>query len=54
VELANERPFRNADVVVDDVPGRAGWYKVELKLVPHFKYIGADFTLSLVGRLDKN
>ena len=31
----------------------AGWYHVDLKVAPHFKYEGADFTLSLVGKLDK-
>ena len=33
--------------------GNAGWYKVDMKVRPHFKYMGASFTLSLVGKLDK-
>ena len=28
-------------------------YRVGLKVMPHMKYEGADFTLSLVGKLDK-
>ncbi len=46
-------PLRTAQIVVEDVPGEAGWYKVDLKVRPHFKYMGAFFTLSLVGKLDK-
>jgi len=38
---------------VEDVPGQAGWYRCSLKVRPHFKYMGAAFTLSLVGKLDK-
>ncbi len=49
----SSRPFRSAKVAVEDVPGQAGWYKVGINVRPHFKYMGADFTLSLVGKLDK-
>ena len=48
-----ERPLRNATVEVTEVPKEPGWYKVDIKVVPHFKYMGAYFTLSLVGKLDK-
>ena len=47
------RPLRQAEVVVSDVEGDPGWYRVELKARPFFKYMGAFFTLSLVGKLDK-
>ena len=40
-------------VDVSDVEGEPGWYRVSLNVRPHFKYMGADFTLSLVGKLDK-
>jgi type VI secretion system protein ImpC len=40
-------------VVVEDVEGDPGWYRVALSVRPHFKYMGAYFTLSLVGKLDK-
>ena len=48
------RPLRAASISVSDVPGQAGIYKVNLKVRPHFKYMGASFTLSLVGKLDKD
>lgn len=51
--VRNQRPLRAAQVIVEDVPGEAGWYKVSMKLQPHFKYMGASFELSLVGKLDK-
>lgn len=47
------RPLREASVKVEEVPGQAGWYRCVLKVRPFFKYKGADFTLSLVGKLDK-
>ncbi len=51
--VRGKRPLRQASIKVVDVPGDAGWYKVEMKVRPHFKYMGAFFTLSLVGKLDK-
>lgn len=47
------RPLRKAQIMVTEVEGHAGWYKVDMKVRPHFKYMGAFFTLSLVGKLDK-
>jgi type VI secretion system protein ImpC len=51
--VRGRRPLRKAQITVEDVPGNAGWYKVDMKVRPHFKYMGAFFTLSLVGKLDK-
>jgi type VI secretion system protein ImpC len=51
--VRGRRPLRKASITVEDVPGNAGWYKVDMKVRPHFKYMGAFFTLSLVGKLDK-
>lgn len=51
--VRSRRPLRQAEVGVEEVPGEAGWYRVSLKVKPHFKYMGAYFTLSLVGKLDK-
>ena len=42
-----------AQIIVTEDEGNAGWYKVDMKVRPHFKYMGAFFTLSLVGKLDK-
>ncbi len=51
--VRGRRPLREARISVEDVPGNAGWYKVDMKVRPHFKYMGAFFTLGLVGKLDK-
>ena len=52
-DIRSKRPLRDARVNVLDVEGDPGWYRVELKVRPHFKYMGAYFDLSLVGKLDK-
>jgi type VI secretion system protein ImpC len=52
-ELRSRKPLREAQITVQEVPGEPGWYKVDIKMRPFFKYMGADFSLSLVGRLDK-
>ena len=51
--VRSRRPLRQAQIDVEEVPGEPGWYRVGLKVRPHFKYMGAYFTLSLVGKLDK-
>ena len=51
--VRSRRPLRNAEITVEDVEGDPGWYRVGMKVRPHFKYMGAFFTLSLVGKLDK-
>ncbi|MFH1984867.1 MAG: type VI secretion system contractile sheath large subunit [Pseudomonadota bacterium] len=51
--VRSRRPLRKAQIDVADVEGEPGWYRVSLKVQPHFKYMGASFTLSLVGKLDK-
>jgi type VI secretion system protein ImpC len=51
--IRGRRPLRKAQITVEEVPGNAGWYKVDMKVRPHFKYMGAFFTLGLVGKLDK-
>jgi type VI secretion system protein ImpC len=51
--VRSKRPLRKAQITVEDVEGEPGWYKVDMKVRPHFKYMGAFFTLSLVGKLDK-
>lgn len=48
------RPLRQASIEVRDVEGEPGWYQVGMKVRPHFKYMGANFELSLVGKLDKS
>ncbi|AXM98855.1 type VI secretion system contractile sheath large subunit [Pseudomonas plecoglossicida] len=52
-DVRSRRPLRAARIEVQDVQGNPGWYQVWLSVRPHFKYMGANFELSLVGRLDK-
>ncbi len=52
-EVANRRPIRKFQIKVEEVPGEVGWYKVDLQVMPHIKFEGANFSLSLVGKLDK-
>jgi type VI secretion system protein ImpC len=53
-EVRSRRPLRTAQIEVHDVDGDPGWYRVSMRVRPHFKYMGASFTLSLVGKLDKS
>lgn len=51
-DVRSKRPLRSAEIIVSDVEGEAGWYHVEMKVTPHFKFMGAYFTLFLEGKLD--
>ncbi len=52
--VRSRRPLREASITVSDVEGNPGWFRVEMKVRPHFKYMGSSFTLSLAGKLDKS
>ncbi len=49
----SQRPLRRASISVEEVEGEAGWYRVSMQVTPHFKFMGANFTLSLTGSLDR-
>jgi len=49
----SQRPLRRALIRVTEVDSDAGWYQVALEVTPHFKFMGANFTLSLTGLLDR-
>ncbi|MGB0713488.1 MAG: type VI secretion system contractile sheath large subunit [Gammaproteobacteria bacterium] len=51
-QVRSRRPLREAAITVADVAGEAGWYRVEISVTPHFKFMGANFTLALTGKLD--
>lgn len=51
--VRSRKPLRKAQVLVEDVEGQPGWYRCNINVRPHFKYMGATFSLSLVGKLDK-
>lgn len=52
--VRSRRPLREAKITVSDVDGNPGWYRVDVSVRPHFKYMGSSFTLSLAGKLDKS
>ena len=52
IEIRNRRPLRQAKIEVLPVEGEPGWYRASVQIRPHFKYMGADFMLSLVGKLE--
>lgn len=49
----SQRPLRKASLKVSDVESDAGWYEVNLEVTPHFKFMGANFTLSLTSMLER-
>lgn len=53
-DTRSRRPLRGAEIHVEEVEGDPGWYRATINVRPHFKYMGAYFTLSLVGKLDKD
>jgi type VI secretion system protein ImpC len=40
-EVRGRRPLRAAQIIVSDVEGEPGWYRVSLNVRPHFKYMTA-------------
>lgn len=51
--VRSKRPLREAKIDVTEDPGNPGWFRVDMSIRPHFKYMGSSFTLSLAGKLDK-
>jgi type VI secretion system protein ImpC len=51
--VRSKRPLREAKITVTEDAGNPGWFRVEMQVRPHFKYMGSSFTLSLAGKLDK-
>jgi type VI secretion system protein ImpC len=51
--VRSRRMLRKVRVVVRDVEHEAGWRRLELQMRPHFKHLGAFFSLSLENRLEK-
>ncbi len=53
-ETRSRKPLKKAKIIVEEVEGAVGWYRCGLAIEPHIKFEGAEFTLSLVGKLDKS
>jgi type VI secretion system protein ImpC len=49
----SRRPLRNAELSITEPPNNPSWFIVTIKARPHFKFMGANFTLSLTGKLDR-
>lgn len=49
----SQRPLRKAELKVFEVETDPGWYSVSLEVTPHFKFMGANFTLSLSSMLER-
>lgn len=45
-------PFRAANIEVNPIPGKAGWYKTQITVLPHIQFEGMDTTLKIDARLD--
>ena len=51
--IRGRRPLRRAKVEVREIGGRPGWYQVSLSVRPHFKHMGATFSLSVASRPER-
>jgi type VI secretion system protein ImpC len=49
----SQRPLRKAAISVSELETDAGWYEVAMEVTPHFKFMGANFTLSLTSVLER-
>ncbi|MDR1276672.1 MAG: type VI secretion system contractile sheath large subunit [Candidatus Accumulibacter sp.] len=49
----SRRPLRHAELKVTEIPNNPACYAVTVHARPHFKFMGANFTLSLTGKLDR-
>lgn len=47
-------PLRQAEVTVAEIPGQAGAFKLEMKLLPHYQLHGLSASLRLVHRMQGN
>lgn len=52
-ETRARKPLRRAKVTVEEVPGQGHWYRCGLTIEPHFKLEGLEFSLSVIGKLDR-
>lgn len=46
-------PFKAYSLSVTDVPGKVGWYKCDLSVLPHIQFEGMDVDLRIDARLGK-
>ena len=51
--VRGRRPLRRAQIAVKEIPGKSGWFLIDLNVTPHIRYMGSQFTLNTSGKLDK-
>ncbi len=51
--VKSKRPLRKASVDVKILKNNENWYLMNLIVMPHLSYMGADFSISLKGRLGR-
>src|SRR5690606_29798960 len=51
--VRGRRPLRKAQASVREIPGKDGWFLIDLSVTPHIRYMGGQFTLSATGKLDR-
>ena len=51
--FTSRKPLRRARITVEDVEDQVGWYRCSIQIEPFIQFEGVSFTLSLVGKLDK-
>ena len=51
--VRSRKPLRQASIRVEEVAGRTDWFRCHVKVRPHFRYMGAAFTLDIGSKLDK-
>ncbi len=52
-EVIAQRPLRAAQVQVEDIADNPGFFKVTMRIMPHFQIEGMDIDLSLVAQMPK-
>ncbi|TPV93763.1 MAG: type VI secretion system contractile sheath large subunit [Myxococcales bacterium FL481] len=52
--VRSRKPLRRASIRVEEVAGRGDWFRCHVKVRPHFRYMGAAFTLDIGSKLDKS
>lgn len=45
-------PFRAADIKVNSIPGKPGWYNCKIIVIPHVQFEGMDTTMAIDTRLE--
>lgn len=53
-ETRARKPLRRGKITVEEVPGQMQWFRCGLTVEPHFKLEGLEFSLSVIGKLDRS